>query len=149
MPNTPNHPNTTSTAPGMADGACPPLYVDELTRRCMGSTSLAVLLLDKFERQLLDDLEELQRRFEARDTVQISRTAHSLKGAAGTVAAPAVRELAAGIEALARQGALEPIATELLALREEVDRCIAYLPAARTALSSPPAASPEEAPPAP
>ena len=114
----------------------PPFALAELSERCMGNAAVATLLLDKFESQLRGDIREIEQRLAARDAPQIASTAHALKGAAGAVAAPALRDLAAEIEALARQGKLESIAQDLSALRTEVERCLGYLPAARTTLGS-------------
>lgn len=116
-----------------------PLAVQELADRCMGSADVAILVLDKLEEQLGRHVQEIQERLAARDAAPIARTAHAMKGAAGMAAAPGVRDLAARIESLAKEGELDSIGDALTALHEEVSRCLAYLPTAREALrSSPP-----------
>lgn len=119
---------------GNASTPPPPFALAELSERCMGNAAIATLVLDKFEKQLTVDIREIEERLAARDAGQIARTAHALKGAAGAVAAPALRELAAKVEILARQDQLDSIAQELSALRTEVERCLGYLPVARGAL---------------
>ena len=117
-----------------ADGrriAALPLSLSELSDRCMGSAAVATLVLDKFDEQLTADVETIQECLAAGDAQQIARVAHALKGAAGAVAASVLRDLAAEIESLARKEEIESITRELALLRSEVDRCLAYLPAAR------------------
>ena len=127
--------NKLATGDGPA-GPPLPFAVDELSERCMGNAAVATLLLDKFEKQLQGDLREIEQRLAARDAGQIARTAHALKGAAGAVAAPLLRDLAAEVETLARQENLESIARELSTLRAEVERCLGYLPVARGVLAT-------------
>ncbi len=121
---------------GDASTPPPPFALAELSERCMGNAAVATLVLDKFEKQLTADIREIQERLAAQDTGQIARTAHALKGAAGAVAAQALRELAAKVEILARQDQLDSIAQEMSSLRSEVERCLDHLPTARRALAS-------------
>ncbi len=121
------------------DSECPPpppFVLTELLERCMGNAAIATLLLDKFEQQLSADVRAIQERLAVRDAEQIGRTAHALKGAAGALAAATLRDLAAEIETLSRANQLDSIAQEFTSLRSEVERCVAYLPAARAALAS-------------
>jgi len=113
----------------------PPLLLAELSERCMGNTAIATLLLEKFETQLRSNLLVIKERAEAGDAAEVARTAHALKGAAGAVAASALRTLAAEAESQARQEHLDALTSTLSALRAEVERCLAYLPAARALLS--------------
>lgn len=124
------HSNNTQDA-----ASAPPFVLAELSERCMGNAAVAALLLGKFEDQLAADIPTIEERLAARDAAQIASTAHALKGAAGAVAAVALRDLAATVETLARQDQLDAIAHELSALRAEAERCLGYLPAARGALS--------------
>ena len=126
-PDTDNSGDTAAAPP-------PPFVLAELSDRCMGSAAVATLVLDKLEKQLVDDIREIERLVGVRDSEQIGRTAHALKGAAGAAAAPALRDLAAKIETLARQDRLGAIAEEMPALHAEVMRCLACLPAAREGL---------------
>ena len=114
----------------------PPFALAELSERCLGNAAVATLLLDKFEKQMHADIRELEQRLAVGEAGQIARTAHALKGAAGAVAAPVLRDLAAQVETLARQEHLESIAREMSSLRAEVERCLAYLPVARGVLAS-------------
>lgn len=114
----------------------PPLSVVELSEHCMGNAAVALLVLDKFEKQLATDIRELEDRLASQDTAQLARTAHALKGAAGAVAATILRELASRVEDLARQRQTESIAGALSVLHTEAERCLGYLPAARAALTN-------------
>lgn len=111
-----------------------PLLVSELRERCMDSVDIATLLLQKFEDQIRRDLPDIEKSLVAHDASAMARTAHALKGAAGAVAAPAIREAAAKIELLAKQNSLETMIEAIDSLRAEVERCIAFLPEARQAL---------------
>ena len=129
-------PPTRSSTAGDGPGGLLPLSVDELFQRCMGNVAVATLLLEKFEKQVKEDLREIEHRLAAMDAGQVARTAHTLKGAAGAVAAASLRERAAKVEVLARENRLDAIAGELSALRTEVERCLSCLPVARGALAS-------------
>jgi HPt (histidine-containing phosphotransfer) domain-containing protein len=100
----------------------------------MGDAAIAILLLDKFEKQLHTDILEIERQVAAGSAGEIARTAHSLKGAAGALASQPLRDCAARLEALARDNHLDSIARELSSLRAEVDRYLAYLPTTREEL---------------
>ncbi len=114
----------------------PPFALPELLERCMGSTDVAALVLDKFEIQLREDVGAIASLITAHDAVQIARKAHALKGAAGSVAAQTLRVLAAQVESSAKQDRLDAIAGDFAALRSEIERCLTHLPGARHALLS-------------
>lgn len=126
--------DTASNAPETTSLALP-LELDEFSERCMGNAAIATMLLEKFEVQLHGDLDQLAQGLAAGDGEQLASTAHGLKGAAAALAASSIRALAAEIEALARNGSLDAIATELETLQAEADRCIAYMPTAKSAFS--------------
>jgi HPt (histidine-containing phosphotransfer) domain-containing protein len=107
----------------------------ELCERCMGNIDVATLLLDKFEQQMHGDIQEIEQGLASHDAGQIARTAHALKGAAGALSAKAVQEVAVRIEHAARAGALDRVSTSIADLQSEVDRFLAYLPAARASLA--------------
>jgi HPt (histidine-containing phosphotransfer) domain-containing protein len=117
-------------------GSSPPLATAELLERCMGNPGVALLVLEKFEKQLHNDLPEIERLTAAGDAAQVARTCHSLKGAAGAVASDSIQRIAAELETLAKQSRLDSIAQQVASLRTEVERVLAYLPAARGTLKS-------------
>lgn len=117
------------------------LKVEELRERCMGNSSVALLLLEKFESQLRRDSEVIATCLSANDGPELARVAHSIAGAAGTMAAGALYHRAAEVDRLARDASLDAIAADVAALRAEVERCIGFLPEVRRELST--AAPPE------
>jgi len=131
-----NKPSQPVTPVGRDSITPPPFVLTELLDRCMGNAAIATLLLDKFEQQLSADVRGIHECLATRDAEQMARTAHALKGAAGALAAATLRDLAAEIETLSRANQLDSIAQEFTLLRSEVERCVAYLPAARAGLAS-------------
>lgn len=135
---------TRSGLPEIPGGSAPPFAMPELLDRCMGNAAIAVLILDKFEKQLHSDIVQIQQQVSAGDSAELARTAHALKGAAGAVAAAALHDLAAELETSARQNRLDAIAPGLAFLRAEVDRCLSHIPIAREALAVTPAGGPAQ-----
>lgn len=127
-----------TTDPDRASGgghvSPPPLKIEELSERCMGSTKVALLVLDKFAAQLAADLPALERHLAARSGPEVAGVAHALKGAAGAVAAGQLRDVAAAMETLARRSEFATLTSELSALQREVDRCLRFIPSARQLL---------------
>ncbi|WP_428937599.1 Hpt domain-containing protein [Fontivita pretiosa] len=118
------------------DTAEAPLDVDRLLQQCVGSAAIVLRVLDRFAVQLNADREAIRAAVSAADAAAVARTAHSLKGAAGAVAADRLHAVAALLETHARSGELQAVARELDALIAEIERCAAYLPAARRAASA-------------
>ncbi|MBX3374698.1 MAG: Hpt domain-containing protein [Phycisphaeraceae bacterium] len=117
-------------------GGVTPLKVEELRERCMGNASVALLLLEKFESQLRRDSEVIATCLSSNDGAELARIAHSIAGAAGTMAAGALYGRAAEVDRLAREASLDAIAADVAALRSEVERCLGFLPAVRRDLSA-------------
>lgn len=113
-----------------------PLALADLTARCMGDRTLATLLLTKFEKQVRNDLAALERSESARDGVGLARIAHALKGASATMCAARLSERAASTELHAKAGDMAAITHDIAALRDEINRCIAFLPSARLELAA-------------
>jgi N-acetylglucosamine kinase-like BadF-type ATPase len=93
-------------------------------------SSRAVLhaLLNGVRRQLIEDLDRLVRAVTARDCGATGRVADAVQDLADAVAANELRNAAAQLSALAREGSIEAIDEQLQALRAEAERCIAYIP---------------------
>ena len=129
--------DTTDITPETPDRSseATPLILEEFSERCMGNPAIATVLLEKFEAQLHLDLEEMGQGLASGDGDRIACAAHALKGAAAAVAATAVRRAAAEVETLARDNRLDQLTTALPTLRSEIDRCVAYIPSARSALA--------------
>jgi two-component system sensor histidine kinase/response regulator len=119
----------------------PPMDVKSLLERCTGNSTLALTILQKFEKQTGTLLLELETGLREKNVEQCARLSHSLKGSAGIVGAESVRAAAAGLETASRSNALETVEAGLANLREEVRRCFDYLPNARLELQGKPAGS--------
>jgi PAS domain S-box-containing protein len=115
----------------------PPLNVDALRTRCLGVLDIAESLLADFERGLLESVEQIAQHAAQGDAQATAETAHSLKGEAGTITAEPLRALAAEIEAAGKAGDLTPLATLVVRLREEAQRCLQFLPELRRRLATP------------
>jgi Amt family ammonium transporter len=127
---------TRTDDPAAKESRCAPVEPATLLDRCMGDGAVAILLLTKLESQILHDLEAIGAALPKQDCESVARVAHALKGAAGAVAAEPIREIAARIEIAARSGAFADAERDLETLRDEVRRCIEYLPTARAHIAS-------------
>jgi HPt (histidine-containing phosphotransfer) domain-containing protein len=117
---------------------CPPFDVPVLLRRCNGKSSLALTILEKFEKQVAVTVSDLQRLLDSSQAEPLARASHALKGTAGVLAAEPLRQAAGALEELARAGASADASVCLDRLKEEVDRCLAYVATARQQLSAAP-----------
>ena len=112
-----------------------PIDIASLLARCAGDSKLAAAVLDKFELQVRTAITGLETGLMERDANLIERIAHGAKSTAGLVAADALHAALAEMEAVARSGLLDDGAGLLIRLREEIDRCCAYLPQAKAGLA--------------
>ena len=77
-----------------------------LLRRCLGKPELAKRLVQKFLEQAAQDLQEMERAIEAKESSAVSAAAHRLKGSASNLCANGVRQCAAAMEAAGRRNNL-------------------------------------------
>lgn len=122
-------------APDRGAGA-PPLDLERLLQQCMRRPELVLRVLERFAAQLIADRQAICAAVSAADVSAVARTAHRLKGAAGAVAADRLHAVAALLETHAEQARLQAVRQELDGLIAEIERCAAYLPAARLAASA-------------
>lgn len=121
-------------APAASPATAEQLDISALLDRCSGNSSLALTVLDKFEKQAAGAVAELATFLRSDDAAQVARVAHSLKGTAGLVAAESLKQAFAEMEQIGRTGNLQ-MADECLArLRDEVGRCAIYIEDARARL---------------
>jgi len=137
--------STPGVAPSKTYGQAPaggderstaPLDVQALLDRCMRDVSVIIAVLERFEAQASDDLQRLTACIDERDARSTANIAHALKGAAGTISASTLCNVAAELEQMASAGDLDDAAARLGQLRFEVKRCLEYLPQARLAVVS-------------
>lgn len=110
--------------------------VKDLLERCMGNAPIAAIIVDKFEKQLRDDVIRLKDLGASGDAGQMAHTAHALKGAAGATGAAAIYALAGKLEHAAREDRLDSVLADLSDLCNEVDKCLRDLPLVRERLAS-------------
>jgi signal transduction histidine kinase/DNA-binding response OmpR family regulator/HPt (histidine-containing phosphotransfer) domain-containing protein len=84
----------------------PVVEFDSLLKRCLGNRELPKKLLTKFHARLPQELTQLAAAVTAGDCAQVSALAHRLKGAAANLSAEPLREAAAELESLGRNGDL-------------------------------------------
>lgn len=85
-----------------------PAIIDypSLMERCMGRRELAEKLVRMFLDNTRDSLQKLESALQLSDAQAITATAHSLKGAAGTVSAMAMWDVSARLEAMGKENDL-------------------------------------------
>ena len=117
--------------------AATPIDTAALFARCMGDVEFAVSPLDEMGRTGPDRVEQIARHTAAGNAVAAAEAAHLLKGTAGIIAAEPVRALAEQIEAAGKSGRLEGIAETVDQLRQEMQRCVAFVPEIRKHAATP------------
>ena len=125
-------------APPPSAPSAPPVDLESLQDRCLGSRDIAARALSLFDSSLVKDLALLSDSLLRGDAKSVLTKAHSIKGAAANVSAEAIRRLAAELERLAKEDAVSQGQGCLEQLRAEVDRFRSYLSSALTELASGP-----------
>lgn len=105
-----------------------PFDIDSLLSRCMGNHEFLEKILNKFEAKAVEYLKDIEKSAEAGDGEQVGRLAHSLKGVAANLSAEPLRLAALETEQLGKSGDLTNINECLDKLRNELNRCLEYLP---------------------
>lgn len=82
-----------------------------------------------FRSKVPQQTSDLERAVATGDAAAAARLAHSIKGSAGNVGARALSDAAGAIEELSRGGEVERAKTRVDAVRRELDRALAALPA--------------------
>ena len=104
----------------------PPLQLDELTQRCLGSMALVERLLASFEQRFPVEVSDIAQCLNVGDVARLVRSAHQLKGAAANMSAPILRSILEQVEHAARAEQLSPIAGYLDQLQAEWQRFCRY-----------------------
>ena len=105
-----------------------PFDMDSLLNRCMGNQRFLEKILNKFEIKAVEYLKDIEDCVEAGDAEQVGRLAHSFKGAAANLSAETLRQIAFEIEQLGKSGDLTNVGESLEKLKNEINRCLEYLP---------------------
>jgi HPt (histidine-containing phosphotransfer) domain-containing protein len=101
----------------------PAFDMEKMLKSWGNDHSFVQRLIMKFSARAPDDLQKLREAMERNDATEAQRLAHRLKGAAGYVAAEKVRQLAAQLEVMAREGDLSNTEARLSELAAELQRC--------------------------
>lgn len=93
-----------------------------------GSAATAELVLEEFVKQTPLDVENVVKNLAAGDLVAAGKVAHSLKGASGVFGAHQLREAAANMEMVCREGSADKANEMLPLLQGEAKKCMDYIP---------------------
>ncbi len=133
QPQQPEAPAAADVADGPPAGPLPadqpaPLDLDTLRSRTGGEEEFVERILGKFRKRARQDMEGLKEAVRTQDREKIAFVAHSMKGSAANIFAPALREAASDLEQLGRSGDLHGAEECLQRIQEELERLLAYLP---------------------
>ncbi len=106
-----------------------PFDMESLFNRCMSNQEFLEKILHKFQDQALGRLSEIEESVRAGDAEQLSLLAHAFKGLTANLSARALSLTAYDLERLAKSGDLTKAEECLENLRNELKRCLDYLPA--------------------
>lgn len=99
-----------------------PINLEDLFDRCLGNIALVERVIAKFEAGFHRDLEELESAVLNQDCQTAASVAHRLKGASANISARRIRETAADVERLSREGCLSEVPEAVESLRVERSR---------------------------
>ncbi len=102
-----------------------------LFKNCLGSGAFALTLLEELELSGKQYVDSIARHLSSANSKATGAAAHSLKGAAGIVGAELLRSLASQIELASEMADTDSIAPLVFRLGEEMERCLAQIPAIR------------------
>lgn len=105
------------------------INLEELRDRCMGIQEIMDTVLAQFRDSAEEMLTDIEKPLDAGCWDVATRAAHSLKGAAGNIAAEALRAAAAEMEAAAKRADAEACNRLRSVLRQEMERCLREVPA--------------------
>jgi HPt (histidine-containing phosphotransfer) domain-containing protein len=104
------------------------LDFDALLARCLGDLDLVQRVLNKFLNRVPEDLTQIDESILAGDAKKTARLAHALKGAAASLSADSIREVAMGLEDAVRSEEPDAARASLSRLRNEWNRFLEYAP---------------------
>ena len=104
------------------------LDVDALLDRCLGDLQLAQRVVNKFLGRVPEELSQIDESILAGDAEKTARLAHGLKGAAASLSADSLRQLATGLEDASRTEQLDAARDSLSRLRNEWNRFLEIVP---------------------
>ena len=99
--------------------------------RCSNNAELARVVMEKFQKQAIDTMAQIEDRIKECRPAEVAGLAHGLKGTAGIVAAERLRRTVEELEKIARSSRLEMADECFKRMREEIERCSAFIDEAR------------------
>ena len=111
---------------GVQPRASDVLDLEGLCKRCMGNIDLVQRVLKTFQQRIPGEMEAMEKALEARDTEQIARVAHRVKGSSASVSAAGVARAAAEIEDVSRAGSVTDIPASIGHLHDEWGQYLDY-----------------------
>ncbi len=121
-PEAPAHGAEASEAGAEGESADPGFDPSVLLRRLMGDEELTRGVLEEFGNRIPSEIATLEDHLTAGDAPTVERLAHTVRGAAANLGAPAVVELALEMETAAGAGDLESVRARLPDLKANIDR---------------------------
>lgn len=104
------------------------LDLEGLLARSMGNLDRAERIIAKFLDRVPDELVRIEQSVETEDAQRTARLTHTLKGAAATLSAQALREALARLEAMARCDEMEDASACLAQVRHQWNRFVEEAP---------------------
>ncbi|HEV8604565.1 MAG TPA: ATP-binding protein [Tepidisphaeraceae bacterium] len=105
-----------------------PMKLDVVIEKCMGDLSYLERILYKFQDQSDETVKRIIQCLNARDKEGAIQLISALRGAAEYLGADDLRDHAAHVEELTRLGVFNETLNAMVQLKEEVFRCIDYIP---------------------
>lgn len=114
-----------------SSAADPPIDLAELSQRCLDDRTFAMKLLEKFGEQIPHILDSLAKAIGARDARAVAQETHCLRGVAANLSAQRLVRLCAALERAMAQSDFAEGERFLRFAKEEIDRCLSYIPQAK------------------
>ena len=112
--------------------ARPPFDLEMAVKQWGGDRNLVLKMIPKFQIQAQGELQQIEQSIAAADAELTRQLAHGLKGSASYLHAVCIRDLAAQLEAMGRNGDISNAGELLAALHVELHRCLEFSPESAT-----------------
>ncbi len=109
------------------------LDFEALRNRCMGNVDLVQRVLKTFKEQMPKEMEKMEQALATRDTKEIARVAHRVKGTSASMSADGLMRAAAEIENVSRESRVTDLPAGIERLHDEWEK---YLDCAAALLSA-------------
>lgn len=100
--------------------------LEGLRKRCMGDLHLVQNVLKTFHERMPTELKTIETALQSRDTDEIARIAHRVRGTSASVSADGMARAAAAVEDAGRHGQLDELSNNVKHLRDEWETYLNY-----------------------